>query len=313
MKQPEIICAGELLIDLISTEYADNFAGADTYQRLPGGSPANLATNLARLGRNVGLVAAVGDDDAGALLQLEAEEAGVDIAHLTTVEAPTTMILVTKSRTVSNFEAYRSADLQLTTAGIPDAYLQQCHLFHTTAFGLSREPARTAILEAAARVVEAGGRLSIDVNYAVKIWPDRLEALWVINSYLSLSNDPAKSTLVKCSDVDYLRLFDEPVEDLEEAGERLLDLGAGVVCLTLGERGCYVRSDAGSFTLPSRPVEVRDTTGAGDAFWSGFLAAHLAGHAWQECALAGRGMAEKKLITLGPLREKVDLAGLIGE
>ncbi len=313
MNQPEIICAGELLIDLISTEYADNFAGADTYQRLPGGSPANLAMNLARLGRQVGLIAAVGDDDAGALLQLEAEEAEVDITHLTTVQAPTTMILVTKSRAVSNFEAYRSADLLLTTAVIPDAYLEQCQVFHTTAFALSRDPARSAILEVAARVVQAGGRLSIDVNYAGKIWPDRLEALWVINSYLSLGTNPAKSTLVKCSDVDYLRLFDEPVEELEEAGERLLDLGAGVVCLTLGEKGCYVFSDEGSFTLPTRPVEVKDTTGAGDAFWSGFLAAYLAGHPWRPCALAGRGMAEKKLATVGPLREKVDLAGLIGE
>ncbi len=311
MKQPEIICAGELLIDLISTEYTDTFQGADTYLRVPGGSPANLAMNLARLGRDVGLIAAVGDDDAGALLQLEADAAGVDITYVASVPFPTTMILVTKSKAVSNFEAYRAADLELTTKSIPDAYLGKCAIFHTTAFALSRDPARSAILDAAARVVEAGGRLSIDVNYAAKIWPDRLEALWVINNYISLGTDPEKSMLVKCSDVDYLRLFDEPVEELEEAGERLLDLGAGIVCLTLGGRGSYVLSDGESFTLPARPVEVKDTTGAGDAFWSGFLAAHLAGKDWKACALAGQGMAEKKLTTFGPIRERVDLENLL--
>ena len=62
---PQILCAGELLIDLISTEYADNFRAVDTYQRFAGGSPANLAMNLARLGNQVGLLATVGQGRCG--------------------------------------------------------------------------------------------------------------------------------------------------------------------------------------------------------------------------------------------------------
>ncbi len=311
MQTPEIICTGEVLVDLISTEYGADFRSVDTYRRFAGGSPANLAMNLAQLGRRAGLIATIGKDDTGALLREELRERGVDIRHLVGVSIPTTLVLVTKSRAVSNFEAYRGADAEITGVQFPDTYLGDCKIFHTTAFALSRDPARSTILSAAARAVAAGARLSIDVNYAHKIWPDRLEALWVINSYLSLGTEAGRESLVKCSEVDFVRLFDEPLDDREDAAERLLDLGAGVVCLTLGEEGCYVYTDGENFSLPARPVEVQDTTGAGDAFWAGFLAAHLAGKDWKACAKAGRAVAELKLTTVGPLQQKLDLEELL--
>ena len=93
---------------------------------------------------------------------------------------------MTKSREVSQFEAYRSADAQLHANQLPEGLLTDVKLFHTTAFALSREPARGTILEAAGRVIDGGGRLSIDLNYADKIWPERLEALWTISQYIAL-------------------------------------------------------------------------------------------------------------------------------
>ena len=311
MQSPDIICTGEVLIDLISTEYGEDFRGVDTYRRFAGGSPANLAMNLAQLGRPVGLVATVGRDDAGALVRAELRERGVDVRYLASAATPTTLILVTKSKAVSNFEAYRSADAEITGVQYADDYLANCKVFHTTAFALSRDPARSSILSAAARAVAAGARLSIDLNYAARIWPERLEALWVISSYLSLGSETGRESLVKCSDVDFARLFDEPLEDREDAAERLLDLGAGLVCLTLGEAGSYVYAGGESFALPARPVEVQDTTGAGDAFWAGFLAAHLVGKDWRACAEAGRAVAEIKLTTVGPLRRELSLDQLL--
>ena len=310
MSTSQIISAGDLLMDLLSTEYAETFASADTYQRLPGGSPANLAMNLAQLGVSVALVAAVGQDDAGTLLLEEVRRRGVDVSMVARVAEPTTLILVTKSKAVSDFEAYRSADVQLSTQQLDGQALRACKVFHTTAFALSQEPARATILAAAAQAAAAGARLSIDVNYARKIWPDRLEALWVITSYLAAAH-PDRPPLVKCSEVDFARLFDEPLEDHEEAVAQLQDLGAGVVCLTLGEEGCYVSDGQEAFSQGVRPVQVRDTTGAGDAFWSGFLAAHVAGHDWRACAQVGRGVAERKLQTVGPLDEQLQLSDLL--
>ena len=158
---PEIVAIGELLIDLISTNYADDFQSADHYQRLPGGSPANLAMNLARLGRSVALVATVGQDDAGALLLTAVREAGVDVDHIARHADPTTLILVTKSRAVSNFEPYRLADRHISADQLPAALLTGSKVVHTTAFALSKEPARRNILAAMATAAAAGASVAV--------------------------------------------------------------------------------------------------------------------------------------------------------
>lgn len=308
MPKPEIICVGELLLDLISLDYAENFASADKYQRLPGGSPANLAMNLARLGRNAGLVATVGQDDAGSLLIDAANDAGVDVAQIARSAEPTTLILVTKSQAVSDFEPYRMADRHISPEQLPDEYLPGARILHSTAFALSRDPARTTILDAMSRAAAKGVRPSVDFNYADKIWGDDRAA-----GLETLTRIAGMGALVKVSEVDYERLFEEMVIDYHSAAHKIKDMGAHVVCLTLGEEGCFVVHDDGEFYLPARKVEVKDTTGAGDAFWSGFLAAHLAGNDWETCARAGRGMAERKLGVVGPLRGSLSVADLLAD
>ena len=305
---PTIVAVGELLIDLISTEYAADFRAASTYERLPGGSPANLAMNLARLGVDTALVAAVGQDDSGALLLDAARAAGVDTTGVARVAEPTTLILVTKSRAVSNFEPYRLADRHISAEQLAAAGLAAARVVHTTAFALSQPPARENILQAFGRAAAAGARVSTDFNYADKIWGgDRAAGRAVFRHICGLG------ALVKVSDVDVERLFGTPVTDPAAVTQTILELGATVVCLTLGERGVFVRSATEAFHLPARPVTVRDTTGAGDAFWSGFLAAYVNGHDLTACAKAGRGMAERKLAHLGPLQAPPALAILIND
>ena len=303
---PQIICIGELLIDLISTEYAADFASADTYQRLPGGSPANLAMNLARLGRQVELVATVGQDDAGGLLLNAVRKAGVGTTAIRRVPEPTTLILVTKSQEVSDFEPYRLADRLISKEQLSEAPLTSAKVLHTTAFALSVEPARTAILQALQEGEAAGARVSVDYNYADKIWSgDRAAGLEVFQELCKLS------PLVKLSDVDYARLFDKEITDRAAAAGEVLDLGADTVVVTLGGEGCYVAREGEAFQLPARLVEVVDTTGAGDAFWSGFLAAYVTDFSLEDCAKAGRAMAERKLSRLGPVLERLTVEDLL--
>ena len=85
-----------------------------------------------------------------------------------------------------------------------------------------------------------------------------------------------------------------------------LEMGASEVCLTLGGDGCWVADAKERHFLPTRPVIVKDTTGAGDAFWSGYLTAWLEGGTLLDKAKAGRRMAEFKLGCFGPLGKEVD-------
>jgi fructokinase len=112
--------------------------------------------------------------------------------------------------------------------------------------------------------------------------------------------------LVKISEVDWQRLYNEPLTDANVAADHFLGLGAAEVCVTLGGDGCLVANKAERHFLAARPVEVKDTTGAGDAFWSGYLTAWLDAKTLQQKALAGRRMAELKLAHFGPLPGKVD-------
>ena len=295
----DVLAAGELLIDFISLNYADSLDDAQDFRRIAGGSPANLAANLARLGKLAGLAATVGNDDMGNYLRSYVEGVGVDTTCLQSVDQGTSLILVTRSQEVSNFEPYRSADSHISADQIPKELLNSVKVFHTTCFGLSREPARSTILSVAKAVHENGGQVSIDANYASKIWPDLEEAQAVLAEFYQLA------PLVKFSEVDWLRLYGAPLVEPGQAAAFLHEAGAKVACITLGDKGCYVSREGESHFLPSRKVEVRDTTGAGDAFWSGFLSAWLDGHSLLDCARAGRKMAERKLAHFGALPDRI--------
>lgn len=302
----DIIAFGELLIDFISTDYAENLAQAEHYKRIPGGSPANLAANMQRLGKQAALVASVGQDAAGDYLRSYVQELGLDTSRLQQVAVPTTLILVTKSKQVSGFAAYRGADAEIVLDQADLCWAGQAKMVHTTAFALSREPARSHILQAVKQATSLGAQASIDANYAQEIWPDRAQAQQIISDYLALG------ALAKFSEVDYERLFQEKVTDPAKAAQRIRDLGASLVCLTLGEQGVYVLSETDAFHLEARKVEVKDTTGAGDAFWSGFLSAWLDQKSPLDCAKAARAVAEKKLGIFGPLPSMIDLVEIYG-
>jgi sugar/nucleoside kinase (ribokinase family) len=303
-KKFDILSVGELLVDFISTDFADRLEEVSNFKKLQGGSPANMCMNMARLGNQSRLVATVGKDDMGHFLINEVKRVGVDTNGIRQVAIPSTLILVTRSKEVSNFEAYRSADIQIANEQFPIEDLEDTAIFHTTCFGLSKEPARSAILNMAEEAVAKGCQLSIDANYASKIWPKQDEAQAVVASYVN------KGALVKVSEVDWERLYDHPIKDPKDAADFFLAMGAKEVCITLGGDGCLVADHQQHYFLPSRSIEVKDTTGAGDAFWSGYLTAHLDGCQLLDKAKAGRKMAELKLTTFGSLPNKVDRSQL---
>jgi sugar/nucleoside kinase (ribokinase family) len=295
-----ILCVGELLIDMISTGFAETFAEVTDFKRMPGGSPSNLCMNMARLGNKAQLVTGVGNDDMGKYLVEYVEAIGVDCSLVEYKPVPTTLILVTRSVAVSNFEAYRGADKEITITQLPDEVLKNTRIFHTTCFALSLDPAQSTIMAAAEKAYQLGCQLSIDANYAQKIWQDRTQAQAIVAQYCRMG------ALVKVSEVDWERLYGEKMTDYKAAAAHFLQLGAKEVCVSMGGDGCYVASAQEAHFLEARPVEVKDTTGAGDAFWSGYLTAWLDSHNLLNKAKAGRRMAELKLGYFGPLPEKIE-------
>ena len=81
--------------------------------------------------------------------------------------------------------------------------------------------------------------------------------------------------------------------DYRRGASELLDIGAGVVAVTLGKQGCFVADENGTFHLKAHRSKVVDTTGAGDAFAAGFLYGLLKGKNSETCAKMGNWTASK--------------------
>lgn len=299
-----LLSVGELLIDLMSSDFAESLADITSFQKFPGGSPANLCMNMARLGNSTKLIATLGQDDMGDYLLKYVQALPINCEHIYQVPTPTTLILVTRSKQVANFEAYRGADCQILPNQITEATLQKVSIFHTTCFALSKKPAQTTILAAAKKATQLGCQLSIDANYAPKIWPNRTAAQAIVAQYCSLG------AIIKMSEVDWERLYEKPLDNPQASIAYLLNLGAQEVCLTLGSEGCWAGNTSAIHFTPARKVTVKDTTGAGDAFWSGYLTALLDGQSLVNRMKAGRKMAEIKIGHLGALPLSIKQASI---
>lgn len=294
-KSLDIICAGETLIDFIGHQKEKPIAETKDYHRYLGGSPTNVAMNLSRFGLKVGLIATVGKDGFGTYIKGRLEEAEIDLNGLAEVDShASTVIFVSRTVGSPDFIPMRGADSQIGQEQLPLENLKNTRLFHTTCFGLSRQPARDSILVAAKIAYEAGATLSIDINYADKIWPQRKEAFETLQQYCKFN------PLIKASTDDVERIFGRSLSSTE-LFETLHSWGAKMVCLTLGKKGAVLsQPNTKPIELPALKVEkIMDATGAGDAFWSGFLFAYLKGMEPEACMSTGLKTAAIKLQNVG--------------
>ncbi len=302
MKKYAMLSVGELLVDVIGTEIQNSILDTAAFERFQGGSPANMAANMARLGMSSAIVSCVGNDNLGIFLKNEVAKTGIDISHIATDESqPTSIVIVSRTQGTPDFIAYRTADRMIQSHHIPDNLLAESAIFHTTCFALSQDPAQSAIVDAAKRANNLGCRVSLDANYASQIWPDRKQAWETISAYCS------HKALVKLSEDDAERIYGQKVSE-EQVIQDFHAMGADLVCFTKGGDGSTISYEKGikKIYLVVKPIDVIDATGAGDAFWAGFLTALTEGKSVEICANAGGNLAALKLVTKGPLPAVVD-------
>lgn len=267
----DVLCVGETLIDMISLEQADSLAHATRFERRLGGSPANVAAQVARLGGRVAVASKVGAGAFGSYCRETLAAAGVLTDYLVMDPAVhTSVVFVTRTGGTPDFEAFRAGDTLLRPEDLPAGAAQLARAIHTTVFALCAEPSRSTIRNLLREASAYETLISLDPNYHPRIWPDREEALDTLRTLYPLAH------LTKPSLDDAERLFGPG-----QAPEAYLDafhaLGAREVMLSMGGRGVWRSDAAGREFFPTQPVEARNATGAGDAFWAGLLLATLDG------------------------------------
>ncbi len=287
----DILSAGELLVDFVTAEFVQTLDEGTLFRRIPGGDPAVLAINMARLGNKAMLAGTVGNDDMGGVLINYLNRLGVDTSCVAQVEEPTTLMLATRSATESNHQVYRGADSMLSIRQFPFQSFENIGVFHTTCFALSKNPSQHVILQAAERAQRAGCLVSIDVNYSEKTFPDRIEAKKAVSEICRYK------ALVKISNSDWKRLYEDNAPSPEAVIEHFLKIGASQVCF-ISEKGCWAGNGDEIHALSYN----QNTSSAGDAFLAGYLTARLDDKSLLDAATVGKRMAELNL----PLTDKVD-------
>ncbi|MDX9955448.1 MAG: carbohydrate kinase [Anaerolineae bacterium] len=296
----DVLVIGEALIDFISMEETDSLLGATAFQRFSGGSPANIATNVAKLGGQAAIIAKTGVGAFGQFLKAELQRAGVQTQYwVMDARVNTSVIFVSRSKKTPDFEPFRDGDFRLEPAEISAEAIARTRVVHASMWPLSREPSRSAV-EKAFQMAQAQGKLiSLDPNYSPRIWPDLDEARRVIRRMM------AYATFTKPSLDDAQRIFGGG-KTPEEYIALFHEMGPRVVVLTMGGAGMILSTGDAQTFIPAQPVQIVDATGAGDSFWAGFLVALLDGNSLERCALFAREVVGRKLTRMGPLPDRVD-------
>lgn len=290
----DILAVGEILIDMISTDYSENFE-CDNYHKFFGGSPANIAMNTKKLGVNSLVASAVGNDGLGKFLINHLEIAGIDSSCVEKNDYSTSMVMVTKSKGSPVPIFYREADYHLTYNDKLEEVLKDSKIVHFSCWPISRQPSRTTIETIIEKARENKVLVCFDPNYHPMIWQKGEDGVEYVKSIIG------KTDIVKPSEDDAERLFG--IDTPENQIDKFIKLGAKLVIMTLGKDGALVSNGEETLKFNTLATEVVDTTGAGDAFWSGFYAAVVKGYTIREALNFGFAVSAYKLKYTGAVVE----------
>jgi sugar/nucleoside kinase (ribokinase family) len=286
-----IVVVGDLMVDVVAAAAGPLAHASDTDARVRwtgGGAAANVAAWLASEGVPVALVARAGADVAGRAAVAELYEVGV-VVHVAVDDerATGTCVVVIGADGERTMLPDRGANLALAPDDVPAGLFVPGGHLHLSGYVLLHDGPRAAGLAALDRAREAGMTISIDPASAAPLEACGVARVldWFAGVDLLLPN------------LDEARVLTG--EDEPEAAARALVVAAGAreVIVTLGASGA-LWTDGHAVVRAAAPELERivDTTGAGDAFAAGWLAARRAGAEPQEalsvaCALGSRAVS----------------------
>ena len=278
MSRPLVL--GDVMVDVVARLSGPLAPGSDSHAVIRfhgGGSAANTAAWLAQAGTEPLLVGRVGDDERGQTVRDELRAAGVEVALAVDPELPTgTCIVLVGPDGERTMAPDAGANDGLAETDLPDELLASAAHLHVAGYALLRSGSRPAARAAISRALERGLSVSVDPSSAALLSPEFLDH--------AAARDCCCRTRRKhgCSAASAI-----PRAPPERWRARFSE-----VVVTLGADGALWTDGCRSVHRDAVPVEaVVDSTGAGDAFAAGLLAARLEGAAPEEALAAGARLA----------------------
>jgi fructokinase/2-dehydro-3-deoxygluconokinase len=308
----QVVVLGDTCVDM-AIRLPDRSTGQlDMTQSTPqlhgGGTAANSAVALSRLGPQVTMITTVGDDGYGHWVVKDLQDEGIDTrgVHLLRDSfTPMVMALIEPDgeRLIVVWPPEGGAQNELEEGHIESAILAGKDWLHTTGMCLRASPSREAVLHGMAQARAAGLTVSIDLNMRLELWD------------LSPQTKATFMQAVELADVVFGNAEEEIVplsgETTVVDAAQSLSNGRRIIVARQGAAGAWIAAPNEQGQSPAFQVsQIIDTLGAGDAFNSGFIAARLAGYDISEAGRWGNAAAALKLTRAGargsPFKSELD-------
>lgn len=258
---------GEVLIDFIPAQKGKALKDVISFERAPGGAPANVAAAVAKAGANASMITKLGEDAFGDFLIETLTEVGVNTDYVfRTKEANTGLAFVSlKEDGERDFSFYRnpSADLLLSEEEIVASWFKEGDILHFCSVDLVESPMKQAHQKAIQYAKENGAIISFDPNVRLPLWKTPEVCRKTILAFIPQAH------ILKISDEELE--FITGIANEKEAVRSLFTGDVRAVIYTRGANGAELYVKEKCYQSNGYKVEVQDTTGAGDAFIGGFL------------------------------------------
>ena len=301
-----LISIGEILVDI--------FKDGEHKTAFPGGAPFNVACNALLYTPEVGFIGTIGDDEDGRLLLNTAESKPFKLLNIRVLnDRYTSKAIVTLDNGERSFKFDRSfgADYIFDINSIDFSEIKDNDIIHIGSLMFSEKEGREFFFELVKQIrSRTKAKISFDINYRDDIFSSSIEAKNIFISALR------EADILKFSLEEIELLTNKP--DLVSGLKELLN-DKQIAVVTLGSKGSIFYQNGEIVEVPTFPVKPVDTTGAGDAFYSYFLASLVnepdfvnskekIKHYLQRANVVG-GLAtlKKGAINVAPKEEEIDV------
>ena len=287
IKRNAFVVVGRVGMDLfpapgVATE------GVDTFTADMGGSSANIAAGIVKLGGSASLVTRVSDDAVGRFCVNKLIQYGVGVTYVTPVggEARNSLALYESRIEGHQSVIYRNgaADFEMTVADVEAVEYSQFGALVTAGTVFAAEPSRSAAFRAFELARTAGLPIIFDVDYRPYSWPSPQVAQEVLSKAGDLSD------VIVGNDEEFGFMSGGIDKGMEKARELAAD-NARFIIYKMGEKGAVTFAEGQELRTGIYPVKALKPTGAGDSFMAGFLTALAAGEDMKSAVLRGSACA----------------------
>jgi len=275
----DIIPIGRVAIDFNPTDIHKPLDESKNFNKYVGGSPANIAVGLSRLGKKVGFIGKVSDDSFGKYVVDYFKENNIDtngVATCTNGESLGLTFTEIKSPTESSILMYRNgiADLMLEPSDVSEEYIKNSKAIVISGTALSASPSREACFTAIEYAKKHGTVIIFDIDYRGYTWKSK-EEIAIYYSLVGRFSDIIIGSLEEFELMEGIANFEDRTD--EGISKRWLDNGNKIVIIKHGKDGSSAYTNNSSYSIKPFPVKLLKSFGGGDAYASALIYGLLEG------------------------------------